>query len=335
MKTSFTTLLRLKVPIMQAPIGNAAGPELAAAVANAGALGSLTGWVVSAPRAAELYVATRKLTDGAVSMNFRADLDSRSHIANVLDCGARLIHLFWGDPSPYAKAVHGGGALLLCTVSDADETKRALDAGADILIAQGWEAGGHVRGQLTTVALVPTVVDLAGEVPVLAAGGVVDGRRFAATLLLGAAGVVMGTRFVACDESRAHPDYKRAVAAARQTDAVYVENLFDGGWSAAPHRVLRNSTVRAWEAAGRPGVGDRPDESGVTALRTDGTPIQRYSAALPIAGMTGAVEALALYAGQGVEQINDVRPAHEIIEGVMREAREALATVRVCSELDG
>jgi nitronate monooxygenase len=325
METSFTKLLGIEFPIMQAPIGSAAGPQLAAAVANAGALGSITLWTAPQAHTASLVAAVLKLTDRPFAVNLRSDLNPLSHVAAAIESGARLIHLFWGDASPCSAAIHRAGAKLLCTVANADETKQALDAGADVLIAQGWEAGGHVRGTLTTLALVPTVVDLAGAVPVLAAGGVGDGRGLAAMLALGASGAVMGTRFVASEESLAHPDYKRALTSARQSDSVYVANLFDGGWPNAPHRVLRNSTVRTWEAAGRPSSGSRPDENAVVALRPDGSPIPRYGAQLPVQGMTGDIEALAHYAGQGVEQVREVLPAAEIIEVTMRQAREALS----------
>lgn len=325
METTFTRLLGIKFPIMQAPIGPAAGPELAAAVSNGGALGSVTGWIASPDQVTSLVVAVRKLTDRPVSVNFRADIDSHSRISNAIASGAKLIHLYWGDPSPYAAAIHRGGAKLLCAVSNADEAKQALDVGADVLIAQGWEAGGHVWGTLTTLSLVPTVVDLAGSVPVLAAGGVGDGRGLAAMLALGASGVVMGTRFVASEESRAHADYKKALTTARQMDAMYVENLFDVGWPSAPHRVLRNSTTRTWEAAGRPPSGSRPNENVVVASRADGSAIRSYGASLPLIGMTGDIEALAHYAGQSVEQVRDILPAARIIDLTMRQARSALS----------
>ena len=325
METTFTRLFGIKFPIMQAPIGRAAGPELAAAVSNGGALGSVTGWVATPDQVTSLVDTVRKLTARPVSVNFRADVDSHSRISNAMASGAKIINLFWGDPSPYAAAIHRGGAKLLCVVSNADEAKQALDAGADALIVQGWEAGGHVRGTLTTLSLVPTVVDLADSVPVLAAGGVADGRGLAAMIVLGASGVVMGTRFVASEESRAHADYKKALTTARQTDAIYVENLFDVGWPSAPHRVLRNSTTRSWEAAGRPPSGSRPNESAVVASRADGSAIPSYAASLPVVGMSGNIEALAHYAGQSVEQVRDILPAADIIDLTMRQARSALA----------
>jgi nitronate monooxygenase len=325
MDTGFTKLLAIEHPIMQAPIGAAAGPELAASVSNNGALGSIAVWFYAPAQAALSVSATLKLTNKPFAVNIRADLHMLSHVTASIESGAKLIHLFWGDPTPYASTIHRAGARFACTIANAEEAKQALDAGADILIAQGWEAGGHVRGTLTTLTLVPTVVDLAGSVPVLAAGGVVDGRGLAAVLMLGASGAVMGTRFVASEESHAHPEYKRAIVAARQIDAVYLESLFDGGWPNAPHRVLRNSTVRAWQGAGSPLLGSRPSENEVVASGPDGTPIHRYSAANPMTGMTGSIEALAQYAGQGVEGINEILPVAKIVEVTMRQAREQLA----------
>lgn len=325
MDTTFTTLLSLRAPIMQAPMGGAAGPELAAAVSNAGALGSIPIWSVPPAQAASAIVATVALTHRPFAVNVRADLGQAAHVRAALDAGVGLIHLFWGDPTPYASAIREAGAKMIVTVADADETKQALDVGADILIAQGWEAGGHVRGTLSTVALVPTVVDLAGSVPVLAAGGIVDGRGLAAALALGAAGAVMGTRFVASVESCAHPDYKQAIIAARQVDAVYTENLFSVGWPDAPHRVLRNSTYERWRAAGSPPKGSRPDEADVVARRADGSAIPRYGVATPRNDYVGDIEAMARYAGQGVEGVREVLPAAQIVEETLREARACIA----------
>lgn len=328
METGFTKLLAIEFPIMQAPIGGGAGPELAASVSNAGALGSIAVWPWPPARTASLISATLKLTNKPFSVNIRSDLSQVSHVATAIESGAKLIHLFWGDPTPYASAVHRGGARLLCTVANTDEAKEALDAGADVLIAQGWEAGGHVRDTITVFALIPTVVDLAGSVPVLAAGGVVDGRGLASMLALGASGVVMGTRFVASEESRAHPDYKKALTSAHQVDAVYLRDLFDADWPNAPHRALRNSTVRAWESAGSPPTGCRPNEREVVGTRPDGTTIQRYGTFSPVAGVTGNIEAMPHYAGQGVERVNNILPAARIIEATIREAREQLSKLK-------
>lgn len=327
MKTTFTHLFGIVHPVMQAPVGGAAGPELASAVSNAGGLGSLVVWSGTVNQAAAAVSSTRTLTSNPFSVNVRADLEQAAHIDAVLSAGAPAVHLFWGDPRPYSQTILRAGAKLICTVASADEAKVALDAGASALVAQGWEAGGHVRGTITTMTLVPTVADLAGAVPVLAAGGISTGRHAGAAFVLGAAGVVLGTRFVASLESRAHQEYKELLVSARQSEVVYLENLFDVGWPNAPHRVLRNSTVREWEAAGRPATGERPNEGEVVARRADGSTIQRYGAPHPTAGSTGRLEALALYAGQGVEQVRDILPAATIIEDIMRDVNASIRAV--------
>lgn len=325
MKTALTDRLQIEHPIMQAPVGTCAGPELAAAVSNAGALGSMAVWPVSAQAAARLVEDARKLTDKPFSVNLRADLNQVDHLHAILDAGARVLHSFWGDPKTYAPAVHDAQGVLICTVASEDEAKRALDVGADVLVAQGWEAGGHVRGSTSVFALVPVIVDLAGVVPVVAAGAVVDGRGLAAALVLGASGVLMGTRFVASDESRAHPEYKRALTSANQGDTVLATHLFDIGWENAPHRVLRNSTAKLWEAAGSPQRGQRPGEGETIASRSDGSAVPRYAVAPPLVGMTGQLEAMALYAGQGVQGIAEVLPAATIVKRTMEQATAALS----------
>ena len=325
MKTALTDKLLIRHPIIQAPIGTCAGPELAGAVSNAGALGSMAIWAYAPDIAARLVGELAALTSRPFSVNIRADLNQHEHTRVALDAGARVIHLFWGDPAPYVQPVRAAGAKLLSTVASEDEAKRALDAGADVLIAQGWEAGGHVRGTTSTFALVPVIVDLAGAVPVVAAGGIVDGRGLAAALALGACGAMMGSRFVASDESRAHPDYKRALVAAKHPDTVLAVHLFDIGWQEAPHRVLRNSTARLWEEAGSPARGPRPGDGDTIATRSDGRSVPRYAVTPPLAGMTGQIEAMAMYAGQGVQGITEVLSAASIVERTVEQAAVALA----------
>ena len=143
------------------------------------------------------------------------------------------------------------GALVVHTVGTPEEARRSVDLGVDVLVAQGNEAGGHVWSRLSTMVLVPLVADVAGKVPVLAAGGIADGRGLAAALMLGASGVWLGTRFLASIEAACHSDYKRRLVEAAASDTIET-TLFDGGWPDAPSRVLRNRTVEAWEAAGRP-----------------------------------------------------------------------------------
>ena len=125
----------------------------------------------------------------------------RGGIAAVARERVPAIFLYWGDPKPYVESVHRAGTVLILQVGSVDEAKRAADAGFDIIIAQGWKAGGHVRGMTALMPLIPTVVDAVAPTPVVAAGGIADGRGLAAALALGAAGVCIGTRFIASDEA--------------------------------------------------------------------------------------------------------------------------------------
>ena len=323
MRTALTELLGIEAPIVLAPMGGAVTPELAAAVSDAGGLGVLPlSWSTSADVKSSV-AETAALTDRPFGVNLIREWDQRERLNAALEGGAPVISLFWGDAAELVPEAREGGAVVFVSVATADEAARAAAAGADVVVAQGWEAGGHVRGTVTTLALVPRVVD-AVDVPVVAAGGIADGRGVAAVLALGAAGAWVGTRFLAARESSIHDDYRRRVLEADETDTYYGD-LFDGGWPDAPHRALRNSTVEAWEAAGRPAPGDRPGEEDEVAARGDGSPIKRYASSTPHAGMTGEIEALPNWAGQGVGLVTRVQPAAEIVQELVADAEQILA----------
>ena len=181
----------------------------------------------------------------------------------------------WGDASRYVSRAQEAHAKAIVIVGSSDEARRAADFGADIIVCQGFEAGGHVRGVAGSIALVPEIVDAVAPVPVVAAGGFADGRGLAAALALGASGVWMGTRFSASAESLAHPEFKERLIRAGESDTQHL-SLFDGGWPNAPQRVLRNSTVDAWNNAGRPKAGMRPHEKQVIGHTANGKAIVRY-----------------------------------------------------------
>jgi len=182
-----------------------------------------------------------------------------------------------------------------------------------VIVAQGWEAGGHVWGSVATLPLVPAVVDAIAPVPVIAAGGIGDARGVAAVLALGAQAAWLGTRFLLAEEAPVHEDYRRRLIASAETDAHWYADLYDVGWPDAPHRAIGNSTARAWEAAGRPAPGRRPGEGQEIARAAGGEPVVRYSSALPLEGTEGDIEALSLWAGQSVTFANRVQPAAEIV----------------------
>ena len=213
---------------------------------------------------------------------------------------------------------------MLHTVASAEEARRAAAAGVDAVVAQGWEAGGHVWSEVSTLALVPRVVDAVAPLPVVAAGGIGDGRGLAAVLALGAGAGWLGTRFLLAEEAATHPEYRERVIAADETGTAY-SALFDGGWPNAPLRTLRNATWEAWQAAGAPPPGARPGEGDIVATGEDGRAIERYDSDAPVTGATGDVTAMALYAGQGVGLARRIQPAGEIVRELAAEAARTLA----------
>jgi nitronate monooxygenase len=325
--TPFCRLLGLDRPIVQAPIGGLSTPALAAAVSNAGGLGMLSVTWRDPARLCGLLDETQRLTDRRFGVNLVLEWPPEERLAICLDAGVRIVSFFWGDPAPYVERVHAAGALVFHTVGSAAEARRAVAAGVDLVVAQGRDAGGHVWGQVGTLALVPRVVDAVAPVPVLAAGGIVDGRGLAAALTLGAAGAWMGTRFLLSEEAATHPLYRERVAAATETDAIYT-TLFDDGWRDAPLRALRNSTVAAWEAAGQPAPGARPGEGEIVGQNELGEPVVRYSSSAPVGGATGEIEAMVMYAGQGVGLVDRIQPAAAIVHEVCDEALRVLDRAR-------
>ena len=311
MRTPLCDLLGIEHPIVQAPMGGPAVPRLAAAVSNAGALGMLV--LGRSDDAGAPVRELRGLTQHPFAGNFVLELDQHERLDAALEAGLAIVSLFWGDPEPYVDQVHDAGALLLHTVASAEEAKRMVDAGVDVVVAQGWDAGGHVWGQVGTLSLVPAVVDAVAPTPVIAAGGIGDGRGVAAVLALGAQAAWVGTRFLMAEEAPVHEHYRRRLIEATETDALWFPELFDGGWPDAPHRALRNETIDAWEAAGRPQSGSRPGEGEHIATSSTGAAIARYASLTPLDGMEGDIDAMSLWAGQSVALAQRVEPAADIV----------------------
>jgi NAD(P)H-dependent flavin oxidoreductase YrpB (nitropropane dioxygenase family) len=265
---------------------------------------------------------TKALTERPFGINLVLAFPQADRLAACLEEGVRVVSFFWGDPAPFVDQVHRAGALVTSTVSSAEEAVRAVAAGVDIVVAQGWEAGGHVQGDVATLPLVRVVVEAVGATPVVAAGGITDGPGLAAVLALGASGAWIGTRFLASDEAQIHPRYRDLLLDAAETATVHTE-LFDLGWPDAPHRVLRNSTYDAWAAAGRPASGQRPGEGQAVATGARGG-VPRYAAATPGPDVSGDIDAMSLWAGQGVGSVHTVRPAGEIVREITRDAQAVL-----------
>lgn len=320
--------LGIEHPIVNAPMGGGiAGPELAAAVSNAGGLGTLGLGALPRSLIGELIRRTRALTTRPFLGNLIIPLIREGELDACFDAHLPILGLFGGDPQPFVADAHRRGIKVIPQVTSVAEAVAAAEAGADAVITQGVEAGGHVLGTTSLAVLLPAIVDAVRPLPVIAAGGIADGRGLAAALALGAQAVSMGTRFLASDEAAVSDAYKKRITLSHAEDTV-LTGLFDIGWLNAPHRVLRNRVVAEWENAGRPSSGERPGEGTIIGrLTIGGRPIEvvRYSVMPPLPEFDGDMEYACLYAGQSCTLVNDIRPAASIMRDVIRDAQSILA----------
>lgn len=294
------------MPIQQAPMGSVSTPELAVAVAEAGGVGSITALRMPADVLDRMLADMTGRTRGSLAVNFLTDQVDRDAVAAAAG-RVRIIDFFWARPEPsVVQIAHDGGALACWQVGSLEEALAAIDAGCDIVAAQGIEAGGHVWGRSPLRPLLDSILARA-DVPVLAAGGIGDAAGFKAVLDAGAAGARIGTRFVASVESGAHPAYKKAVVDSG-ADSTEITDSF----SVCPlceilprARVLR-SCVHALQAL--PG-----DTVGETIIAGEPVTLAKGHGLPPGSAATGHVEAMAMYAGESTVYIHDIPPVGEII----------------------
>jgi len=313
--------LGLKYPILQAPIGSMAGVELPAAVSNAGGLGSLALTWTPKETAVELVRNLQAQTNRPFFVNYVLAFPILS-LNEILEAGVRVVTFAWGNPKHLVQKCHDASALVGVQVGTEDGAKAARDSGADFIICQGVEAGGHVQSTTPLLSLLGRVIQACPDVPVVAAGGLADSEDIARVLSVGADAVMLGTRFVATVESRAHSLYKQAIVNSRSENAV-VTVCFSGGWENTLHRVLRNSTLINWESAGCPPAGSRPGESEQIASNEMGRSIKRYDEMPPAQDMTGDILACVLYAGIGCEKIRDIPSVSELLPKLWSECLDA------------
>jgi nitronate monooxygenase len=304
----FTELVGCSVPVQQAPMGAVSPPALAAAVAEAGAVGSLGSLGMSADDVVRAIEQARARTSGVLAVNVVTE-DVDEEVVAAAAARVPLVDFTWLDPRPrLVELVHAAGALAGWQVGSVEEARAAVDAGVDLVTVQGVEAGGHVRGTQPLRALLAGTL-AAVPVPVLAAGGISSGPALAAVLAEGADGARIGTLFVATEESGAHPAYKRALVAAGQgatvvTDAFAVQCPLCATDPRA--RVLRTALDRLTGFAG--------DVIGTLGtVGEDVLPLPRGAGMPPVAATTGAVDAMAQYAGEGVAEVTAVRPAADVV----------------------
>ncbi len=324
--TPLARTLGIEVLIFSAPMGGGtAGPALVSAVSNAGGCGLLGLGGVPAAAVPELIRATRAATSRPFGAGLLLPLLDPAAFEACLAGGLACLLLFWGDVAPHVARAKAHDLRVFAQVGSVAEARDAARAGADAVIAQGVEAGGHVRGTTRLETLLPAVVDAVAPLPVLAAGGIADGEGVAAALAAGAQGAVIGTRFLASREAAASDAYKQRVVAARAEDTVRT-SLFDVGWPDAAHRVIRNRAFREWEAAGRPAPGARPGEGssiGIVRFGDTTVDVPRYSVMSPLASFEGDPELAALYAGESCARIEAVEPAATLMERIVLEAKRA------------
>jgi NAD(P)H-dependent flavin oxidoreductase YrpB (nitropropane dioxygenase family)/CTP:molybdopterin cytidylyltransferase MocA len=339
-RTPLCEAFEIEVPVFNAGMGAAARAELAAAVSNAGGFGVLGASGVPPDLLSREVTRTRELTSQPFGINViiaedpSADLEEdrrlfRDQIRAAGRAGAAAVVLFWGDPAPFVPVAHDAGLKVLLQVGSVAEAIAAAEVGVDAVIAQGVEAGGHVRGTMSIWDLLPATVPAVAPVPVLASGGIGDGVGFARALSLGAQAASLGTRFLATDEANAHPEYKRRVVASSAADTVYTTDLYNIWWPDAPHRTLRNRTYAEWVAAGRPAPGDRPGDGTVVGTRRSnaGDVIEwpRYATGVVTPDFEGDLDLPPMWAGESCSVVNDIRPAGEVVRDLASRAAAVLS----------
>jgi nitronate monooxygenase len=331
LQTPLCRRLGIEYPIFSVGMGGGmAGPDLVAAVSNAGGCGVLGMGGLPASYIRQQIQQSRTLTDKPFGVNIILPMLQEGQIEACLDEKVPILVLFWGDPKPYVEEAHKRDTKVFIQVGSVEEAKTAAQAGVDAIIAQGVEAGGHVKSITSLSTIVPAMVEAVKPIPVIAAGGIANGRGVIAALSLGAQAVSMGTRFLCSEETQVLRAYKERVTRAKAEDTVYTL-LFDVGWPNAAHRVLKNKEITEWEAASRPETGKRPGEGSMLGtMQIAGTTIDvpRYAVFPPMAGFSGDIERMALYAGESCELITDIKPAAQIVREVVHEAEEALAQLR-------
>ncbi|MGH7931856.1 MAG: NAD(P)H-dependent flavin oxidoreductase [Candidatus Binataceae bacterium] len=326
LKTKICGLFGIEYPIISAGMGGVALADLAAAVSQAGGLGTI-GLAGFSPEAIHKEIArAREITQKPLAVNLIIPFLRPGVIDVLVDEPIEAVTFFWGEPDESVARLKHAGIKVIWQCGSAAEARMAMNAGADVIMTQGFEAGGHVRGIVSTIALVPEVRDAIGDTPMVAAGGMADGRGLAAALALGADGAVFGTRFLASNEAAAHQTYKDRIVAAHAEETLHT-TLFDIGWPNAPHRVLRTPAVEEWERAGRPPSGQRPGEGqSASALKRSGIelPLVRYSVMAPTNYVEGDLSGLAFYAGQSCSIVREILPAGEIVRRIADEARAVI-----------
>lgn len=334
MRTSLQETLGLRWPVVQAALGGGISTaELAVAVSSAGGLGTI-GLMPEAEFAEQIARAKKELHGAPFAANLLMPLLRRGHVHACVEHRVPVVSVFFGHDPAIVRELKDAGCYVIYQVGDEAEADRVIGDGADALIVQGCEAGGHVRSTQPLADVLPRIRSQHGDIPVLAAGGIFDASSARRARELGADGVAVGTRFLLTPECNAHDEYKQALLDARET---LLTNLFGLGWN-APHRVAPNAATRRWcrADAQAPGWLSRlntllegpsrllPLQAAATLIRWE-RPALPFFVPFPLSRQmsAGRGEVAPLYAGECVAQIADIRPAAEVLRELGKAFEEA------------
>lgn len=333
LETRFTREYGVELPVISAGMAFVARAPLTAAVSAAGGFGTLGASGMTPEFLESEIAAIRDETDRPFGVNFIPRFIEAAHVRACAEMGVPAVTFFWDQPeAEWIQLLKQAGTRVWVQVGSPEQAQAAVAAGADAVIAQGSEAGGHNLGRAGTLALVPVVVDAVAPVPVFASGGIADGRGLVAVLALGAEAAVLGTRFVAAVEADVNADYRQRIIDA-PVDATVRHLVFGFDFPDARVRGLRNAVVREWEGRDDPPpYRDLDPESqpviGETDMFGQKLPLVRFMGLPPTASTTGDLEQMSLLAGESCGLINDVRPVAEILAG-LREQAEAVISTRL------
>jgi nitronate monooxygenase len=311
LRTAFTEFFSLQHPIALAPMGGASGGALAAAVSNGGGLGLVGGGRQDPSWLDHELAIVAEGTDKPWGVGFQSWGTDVVTVERALAHHPQAVMLSFGDSRPFVAPIRAAGAALIVQVTDLEEARNAIDAGADVIVAQGTEAGGH-GGRRSTLPFVPVVVDLAAPTPVLAAGGIADGRGVAAALALGAAGALLGTRFLVALEALVSPSVTKAIieGCGEDTERSRVSDIARGSpWpSRYAARTMRNPFFDRWRG--------REAE-----LAADPAVQQAYREAVA----RGDLPPEPVWASEAIDLITELSPAADLVAALAAQAEEALS----------
>ncbi|MEU3465555.1 nitronate monooxygenase [Streptomyces sp. NPDC006733] len=330
LSTRLTERFAVPYPFVGAGMAFAAGTsELAVAVSTAGGIGAVGAGLMPPDTLRQIIAEIRKGAGGApFHINLITYFDTAEHVRVCAEERVPIVSFHWGHPpAGQLDQLRAAGVSVWEQVGSVQAARRAVDDGVEVVVAQGWEAGGHNYGGLPTMVGVPAIVDaVADRALVLAAGGITDGRQVAAALCLGADGVWVGTRLVASREAQVHPEHHRRLLAAQGEDTV-LSGIFGPEWPEFnPMRVQRDRVVEEWNDRLEQVPTDREhlEQIGTTPVQGERAVLRKFSVLPAVPGTEADWEEMPWLMGQGVGLVRDIRPAADIVREMMADAERVL-----------